>query len=86
MEKLFFKMIGEYNTYSILSDLEKMKIRRGKGSETELASYEAYVDMSLKVIESLSEILNISIYHSAKKSELYGYQLIYDRISTEGDE
>lgn len=26
MEKLFFKMIGEYNTYSILSDLEKMKI------------------------------------------------------------
>ncbi len=86
MEKLFFKMIGEYNTYSILSDLEKMKIRRGKGNENDLIKYEAFVEMSLKVLEDLSTIINIPLYHYVRKCNLHGYQIVYDRISTEEDE
>ena len=85
MKKLLSKMIGEYNTYSILRDLEKMKIRNNIGSETDLARYQAFVDMSLNVITHLSESLNLPFYHSVEKYALDDYQILYDRISTKGD-
>lgn len=85
MEKLFFKMIGEYNTYSTLKELTVMKIKDENGSLEDLARYKAFMEMSSNVIKDLSKVLNIPIYHKNEKVDLFGYQIVYDRISTEGD-
>ncbi|UWG07494.1 MAG: hypothetical protein [Bacteriophage sp.] len=85
MEKLFFKMIGEYNTYSTLKELTVMKIKHEDGSLEDLARYNAFIEMSLNVLKDLSKALNIPIYHKNDNLDLYGYHIVYDRISTEGD-
>ena len=41
--------------------------------------------MSLNVLKDLSKALNIPIYHKNDNLDLYGYHIVYDRISTEGD-
>ena len=79
-------MIGEYNTYSNLKEITLMKIRYENGSLEDLARYNAFTEMSLNVIKDLSKSLNIPIYHKNVKLELYGYHIVYDVISTVGNE
>lgn len=86
MKILLFKMINDYNTYSTLKELTVMKIKHENGSLEDLARYKAFTEMSLKVIKDLSKVLNIPIYHKNVKVDLYDYQIVYDRISTEEDE